>query len=77
MKVLSSNKKKFETEFSKQHNNMYSVAVSNGSVALDLVLNSLDLKKGDEVITPAVSFIATAVHLPIDEKPLATVDKTI
>ena len=25
--------KKFENEFSKQHNNMYSVAVSNGSVA--------------------------------------------
>jgi len=24
-----------------------------------------------------LSFIATALHLPIDEKPLTTVDKTI
>ena len=28
----------------------YAIAVSNGSVALDLALKSLDLKKGDEVM---------------------------
>ncbi len=50
--------KKFETEFSKQHNNMYSVAVSNGSVALDLVLNSLDLNEDDEIIMPSLTIIS-------------------
>lgn len=50
--------KKFETEFSKQHNNIYSVAVSNGSVALDLVLNSLDLNEDDEIIIPSLTIIS-------------------
>ena len=49
---------KFETEFSKQHNNMYSVAVANGSVALDLVLNSLDLNEDDEIIMPSLTIIS-------------------
>ena len=50
--------KKFETEFSKQHKNMYAVAVSNGSVALDLVLNSLDLNEDDEIIMPSLTIIS-------------------
>ena len=50
--------KKFETEFSKKHNNMFSVAVSNGSVALDLVLNSLDLNEEDEIIIPSLTIIS-------------------
>ena len=35
--------KKFEKEFSNYHNIKYSVAVSNGSVALELALKSLNL----------------------------------
>ena len=49
---------KFETEFSRMHENINSTAVSNGSVALDIVLQSLELKKDDEVIIPSLTIIS-------------------
>lgn len=54
------NVSQFEKKFSKIWNSRYSVAVSNGTVALDLALKSINVKKGDEVIVPAVSYISTA-----------------
>ena len=68
-KVLKSNKtnywtgnecKNFEHEFSKYHKNKYSIAVSNGSVALDIALKALNLKKTDKVIVTPRSFIISA-----------------
>ena len=53
-KILKKNKtnywtgsecKNFEKEFSNYHNIKYSVAVSNGSVALEIALKVLNLKK--------------------------------
>jgi len=38
----------------------YSLAVSNGTVALHLALVCLGIKRGDEVIVPSLTFIATA-----------------
>ena len=52
--------KKFEEAFSAYMNVTNSVAVSNGTVALDLALKVLNIKPGDEIISPAFSFIATA-----------------
>ncbi len=52
--------KKFEVEFSKYIGNKYSVAVSNGSVALEIALRVLELKKGDRVIVTPRSFIISA-----------------
>ena len=52
--------KLFEKEFSKYHRNRYSIAVSNGSVALEIALKALDLKKDDEVIVSPRSFIISA-----------------
>jgi len=52
--------KRFEEEFSKYLGVKNSIAVSNGTTALDLTLKGLDLKPGDEVISPAFTFIATA-----------------
>jgi dTDP-4-amino-4,6-dideoxygalactose transaminase len=52
--------KNFEKEFSNYHKIKYSVAVSNGSVALEIALRSLNLKKGDEVIVSPRSFIISA-----------------
>ena len=52
--------RKFENEFSKYHNLNYSIAVSNGSVALEIALKSLNLKKGSEVIVTPRSFIISA-----------------
>ncbi len=52
--------KRFEEEFSKYLGVKNSIAVSNGTIALDLALKALDLKAGDEVVSPAFTFIATA-----------------
>jgi dTDP-4-amino-4,6-dideoxygalactose transaminase len=51
--------KKFEKEFAKFANTKYAIAVSNGTVALDLALKLLNLKKNDEVIVTPRSFIAS------------------
>lgn len=52
--------RKFEDAFSSYIGAKNCVAVSNGTVALDLALKALGLQPGDEVITPAFTFIATA-----------------
>tara|TARA_X000000950_G_scaffold37422_1_gene40011 strand:- start:8387 stop:9544 length:1158 start_codon:yes stop_codon:yes gene_type:complete len=52
--------KSFEKEFSKYVGNKYSIAVSNGSVALEIALKSLNLKTGDQVIVTPRSFIISA-----------------
>ena len=52
--------KAFEKEFSSFVGTKYAIAVSNGSVALDLALKALNIKKGDEVIVTPRSFIASA-----------------
>jgi len=52
--------KRFEDAFSNYLNVKHAVAVSNGTVSLDLALKALDLQPEDEVISPAFTFIATA-----------------
>ena len=52
--------KRFEDAFSAYLGVKNSVACSNGTVALDLALKAIDIGPGDEVITPAFTFIATA-----------------
>ena len=52
--------KKFEKEFSNYHNIKHSLAVSNGSVALEIALKALNLKKTDSVIVTPRSFVASA-----------------
>ncbi len=49
----------FEKEFSDWSNSDYSIALSNGTVALDLALRALAISKGDEVIVTPRSFIAS------------------
>ncbi len=58
--TMGKNVDNFEKKFSKIWNSKYSIAVSNGTVALDLALRALSIKKGDEIIVPAVSYISTA-----------------
>ena len=52
--------KEFEKEFSTYLGNKYSVSLSNGSVALELALKALNLKKDDQVIVTPRSFIISA-----------------
>lgn len=51
---------KFEEAFSKYCDCKYGVAVCNGTVAIHLALVSLGIGKGDEVIIPSFTMIATA-----------------
>ena len=52
--------KQFEEEFANYCNAKYCIGVGNGTDALFIVLKSLDIGQGDEVITAANSFIATS-----------------
>jgi len=51
--------RKFEKEFSDWSNATYSVALANGTVALDIAFVSLDVGDGDEVIVTSRTFIAS------------------
>ncbi len=48
----------FERKCAEIFDKKYGIAVSNGSVALDLSLQLLDLKEGDEVILPSFTIIS-------------------
>lgn len=50
----------FESEFADFVDAKHAVAVSNCTVALHLALLAMDVKAGDEVIVPSLSFAATA-----------------
>jgi len=51
---------KFEKKFAKYCGVKYGIATSSGTTALHLALTALGIKKGDEVIVPDLTFIATA-----------------
>ena len=50
----------FEKEFAKSTNSKYAIGVSNATSALQLSLICSGIKKGDEVIIPNLTFVATA-----------------
>ena len=50
----------FEKSLSAYLNINHTISCANGTDALTIALMALDLKKGDEIITSAFSFIATA-----------------
>jgi len=52
--------KKFEKRFAKFTNSRFAVGVSNATSALLLSLKAIGIQKGDEVIIPDMTFIATA-----------------
>lgn len=51
--------KKFEIEFANIANTPYCIPCANGTDALEIALASLGIGKGDEVIIPAFTFVAT------------------
>jgi len=46
----------FESAFAQYIGTKHSIAVSSGTAALSLILQNLDLKRGDEVLVPAYTF---------------------
>ena len=49
----------FEREFARWTGTKHAVALSNGTLALELILQSLDLEPGDEVVVTPRTFIAS------------------
>ncbi|KPJ93757.1 MAG: hypothetical protein AMJ53_06655, partial [Gammaproteobacteria bacterium SG8_11] len=52
--------REFEQEFANFCNVRHAVALSNGTLALELAMRALDISSGDEVIVPCRTFIASA-----------------
>ena len=52
---------KFEKKFSKYVDRKYSIAVSNGSAALEIAIKALGIKKNDEVLIPNFTIISNAL----------------
>jgi len=62
---------KFEDKFKSFVNAKYCVAVNTGTSALHISLIAIGIKKGDEVIVPSISFLATAAVITyLGAKPI-------
>lgn len=74
--IMGEELKKFESEYAKFQNTRYCVGVANGLDALILALKVLGIGKGDEVIVPSNTYIATwlavsyvgATPVPVEPK---------
>jgi UDP-2-acetamido-2-deoxy-ribo-hexuluronate aminotransferase len=63
--------KEFEKNFRKYTGSKYAVSVNSGSSALYLALKALNLKKNDEVLTVAHSYVATVNSILLNDlKPV-------
>ncbi len=58
--ISSKEVERFEKRLSKYNNIKNAVTVGNGTDALIIALRAIGIKKGDEVIVPAMSFFATS-----------------
>lgn len=53
--------KEFEHRMSKTVDRKYGIAVSNGTAALEIAIQALGIKQGDEVIMPSLTIISCAI----------------
>lgn len=72
--ILGEDVQLFEKEFAKFCNTRYAVGVSSGTAALFLAILSLDIGKGDEVIVPSFTYIATALAVSYTQAKPVFVD---
>jgi perosamine synthetase len=54
---------KFEESFAARVGRKYAIAVCNGSVALDVAVNALNISEGDEIILPSFTIISCAAAI--------------
>lgn len=52
--------RQFETEFAEYLGVEHAIAMANGTVTLEAALRAINIQRGDEVIVPARTYIATA-----------------
>ncbi len=57
----SKTEQKFEEEFAAAHDAKYGIFMANGTVTLQCALDALGIGRGDEVIVPALTWVATAM----------------
>ena len=50
----------FESLWASECNTKYALSVANGTVAIHLILDALNIGPGDEVIVPSLTFVSTA-----------------
>lgn len=58
--IPNSRTEAFEKAYAAYHDAHHAIAVSNGTVALELALLAAGIRPGDEVLVPAITFIASA-----------------
>ena len=77
--IGSNDVSEFEKNISKFLNKKFCISMNSGTDALMLALHSLNIKKGDEVITTPISFIATiGAIIHVGAKPvLVDVDESM
>ena len=61
--ILGKEVNKFEKNFCKINNSKYAVGVSSGTDALIISLKSLDIKKGEKILVPSHTAIATIASI--------------
>ena len=72
--ILGQTVKKFEDNFSKLSKISYSVGCASGTDALILALKALNLKKHDEVIVPAMTYISSGLAVLLNNNKLVYAD---
>ena len=65
---------RFEKSLAKFHSSKYCIATSNCTSALHLSIKSLNIGEGDEIICPALTFIAPANMILLSGAKLVLVD---
>jgi CDP-4-dehydro-6-deoxyglucose reductase, E1 len=66
--------KEFENKVSKFFSKKYALMVNSGSSALTLAMNVLNIKKGDEIITPCLTFGTTVSSIILSQATPIFVD---
>jgi dTDP-4-amino-4,6-dideoxygalactose transaminase len=61
--ILGPETQKFEEDFAKYCGAKYAIGVDSGTTALEVILRAYGIGPGDEVITVANTFIATALGI--------------
>jgi len=72
--ILGGDVRKFEEEFAAYCTSHYALGVDSGTSAIELALRAFDIGAGDEVITAANTFIATALAISYTGARVVLVD---